>query len=115
MAFNARLSFSLFRLNGLSRPGGICPHVGTFIDRMMNEKLQGQVRRKLKDVTQPVLICEAGLDASIDPKSMDIIMKGVSSAVKKHLFFPNSPHVMALGSEKDVINAAAIEFARAND
>jgi len=47
VAFNARLSFSLFRLDDLSCPFGFCPDgyvylLGSFIDRMMNEGLMGR-------------------------------------------------------------------------
>lgn len=77
-------------------------------------KLQRVVRRRLGEVTQPVLVCEAGKDATVDPVSMQLILDGVSSIVKELVIFPQSPHVMALGPEQEAVARTAYAFVEAN-
>jgi carboxylesterase len=61
------------------------------------------IRRNLKKITEPILLIYGTKDARWIQKAGKIIFDNVSSEIKELLYFPNSPHCLTLGSEKEAI------------
>ncbi len=62
-------------------------------------ELQGQVRKRLPRIHQPLLILQGRLDKSIDLASGDRIIRGVASADKHLVWFERSTHCVILDCE----------------
>jgi carboxylesterase len=77
-------------------------------------KLQNIVQKELDNITQPLLVFMGGKDASIHPESGKIIINAVRSSEKQLIYMPNSPHVMLLAEDKEVIFKKIHEFIEAH-
>ena len=73
-------------------------------------KLQNVVQKELENITQPLLVFMGGKDASIHPESGKIIIAAVRSSEKELIYMPDSPHVMLLAEDKEVIFQKIHEF-----
>lgn len=73
-------------------------------------KLQIVVKKELENITQPLLVFMGGKDASIHPESGKIIIDAVRSSEKELIHMPDSPHVMLLAEDKEVIFQKIHEF-----
>jgi len=73
-------------------------------------KLQNVVQKELENITQPLLVFMGGKDASIHPESGKIIIDAVRSSEKELIYMPDSPHVMLLAEDKEVIFQKIHEF-----
>lgn len=62
-------------------------------------RLQKQVRRELRAVTQHVIIFQGRKDATIIPESASIIYNKIASVDKKLVWLENSGHTLLLGTE----------------
>ena len=69
-----------------------------------------RARRQLGDIRCPLLVAQSESDRAITPDSADVIMKGVSSAVRERVTLQTSPHVITIGPEKDRLFEAVIRF-----
>lgn len=77
-------------------------------------KLQIVVQKELDNITQPLLVFMGGKDASIHPESGKIIIDAVRSSEKELIYMPDSPHVMLLAEDKEVIFQKIHEFIEAH-
>jgi carboxylesterase len=77
-------------------------------------KLQIVVKKELGNITQPLLVFMGGNDASIHPESGKIIIDAVRSFEKELIYMPDSPHVMLLAEDKEVIFQKIHEFIEAH-
>ena len=77
-------------------------------------KLQIVVKKELGNITQPLLVFMGGKDASIHPESGKIIIDAVRSSEKELIYMPDSPHVMLLAEDKEVIFQKVHEFIEAH-
>ena len=73
-------------------------------------KLQNVVKKELHNITQPIFVFMGGKDASIHPESGKIIIDAVRSSEKELIYMPDSPHVMLLAEDKEVIFQKIHEF-----
>ena len=73
-------------------------------------KLQIVVKKELGNITQPLLVFMGGKDASIHSESGKIIIDAVRSSEKELIYMPDSPHVMLLAEDKEVIFQKIHEF-----
>ena len=72
--------------------------------------LENETLKKLKDVTQPVMVFIGGQDTTIDLSSSDIVIEGVSSPAKEKHFFENSQHCILLGDDFDKAANLSLQF-----
>jgi carboxylesterase len=72
--------------------------------------LQNVVQKELDYITQPLLVFMGGKDTSIDPESGKIIIDAVRSSEKQLIHLPDSPHVMLLAEDKEVVFQKINEF-----
>ena len=56
-------------------------------------------RRDLHAVTCPILVVQSHADETITPDSADVILRGVSSEVKRVLWLENVPHLCTISNE----------------
>jgi len=73
-------------------------------------KFQEEVRRRLPQVHQPVLVVQGRLDATIHPSAGEIILSGVSSEVKELHWMERSMHVVLLDQEIDQVLEITLRF-----
>lgn len=75
-------------------------------------RLISMARRNLHAVTCPVLVVQSHADETITADSAEIILKGVSSAVKGTLWLDDVPHVCTISHEAGTIADALAELFR---
>lgn len=75
-------------------------------------RLGRDVRRRLEQIRQPVLVMQGRKDETIAPESGEIIIKGVQSAVKAHHWLEQSGHVILLEDELPLIVETTVGFVR---
>ena len=68
----------------------------------------------LPKVTQPVLIFQGRKDMTVAPEAGEMILSGVSSAVKEHHWMENSSHAIVLDVEVDDVAQISLEFIQKN-
>jgi carboxylesterase len=73
-------------------------------------RLGREVRRRLGDITQPVLVVQGRHDTTIDPAAGQIILSGVASEVKELVWMANSSHVVAIDQEWEEVAALTMDF-----
>lgn len=77
-------------------------------------RLIKMARRDLSAVMCPVLAVQSHGDETIAPSSADVIMEGVSSAVKRTLWLDRVPHVCTISCEHQrIADAVAAHFRQA--
>ena len=77
--------------------------------------LENETVRKLKNITQPVLVFMGGKDKTIELVSGDIVMDGISSQHKKKHFYPDAEHCILLGDKFDEAAETAWKFIQEHD
>lgn len=70
----------------------------------------GDVRRRLPRISRPVLVVQGRLDTTVAPEAGEIILQGVSSAIKEHYWMEQSSHVVLLDCELDRITDLTLRF-----
>jgi len=73
-------------------------------------KLQAVVRGALPQVTQPLLVMQGRLDATIDPRSAEEVYQGVRSEVKALHWLEQSGHCLLLDKEAPQVTLATLYF-----
>ena len=76
--------------------------------------LISRARDRLGEVRCPILCVQSEKDRTIDLRSADIILDGVSSQVKKRLTLTASPHVITIGPEREALEQAVTDFLLTN-
>ena len=69
-------------------------------------KLIKMARRDLHAVTCPILVVQSHADETITPDSADVILRGVSSEVKRVLWLEDVPHLCTISKEAERIAQA---------
>jgi len=72
--------------------------------------MQREVRRRLPQIHQPVLVVQGRHDTTIAANSGAIIMHGVSSSIKELHWFEESSHVVILDKELDHVTELTVRF-----
>ena len=73
-------------------------------------RLGRDVRQRLGQIKQPVLVMHGRNDETIAPDSSDIILENVSSTVKAGHWLENSGHIILLEDELDLIESVTRQF-----
>jgi carboxylesterase len=73
-------------------------------------ELQKMVRRRLPEITQPLLLVQGRNDRSVHPNGPELIMKNVSSKVKEVHWIENSGHCVLLEEQCQDVEAITLEF-----
>ena len=73
-------------------------------------KLSQNVRRNLKKVTCPVLCIHSKFDNLSSTKSAEVVLKGVSSKIKKYVELKDSYHMVLYDNEKELVMNTVKEF-----
>jgi carboxylesterase len=69
-----------------------------------------EVRRDLSDVVAPLLVLRSRVDHVVDPSSAALLMRGVSSSVRREVVLEDSYHVATLDNDAPRIVAESLEF-----
>jgi len=78
-------------------------------------KLARFVRKRLHQVTIPVIIIHSNHDDLASMKNAHVIARGVKSVRKEMVVLRNSYHLITLDNEKDVVSEKTIAFFRSLD
>ncbi len=73
-------------------------------------KLSKNVRKNLKKVTCPILCIHSKYDNLASTKGAKIVIKNVSSTIKKYVELNDSYHMVLYDNEKEFVMNTAIEF-----
>jgi carboxylesterase len=73
-------------------------------------RLQREVMPRLKDIRQPVLVCQGTRDKTIHPSVPDLILQSVSSEITEQHWFEKSAHCVALDQEWEAVAAITLDF-----
>jgi carboxylesterase len=73
-------------------------------------RLQGETRRLLADVRQPILIVQGRLDNTVAASAPQEIYNGVRSAVKELHWMENSGHCVMLDREWEAVTQLTLKF-----
>jgi carboxylesterase len=73
-------------------------------------KLQDQVRPRLEQIQQPVLIVQGRNDKTVDPSASQRIYDRVRSPVKELHWLENSGHAVLLDEEKHIVYRLTFDF-----
>jgi len=73
-------------------------------------RLGSEVRQRLAQIEQPVLVVQGRNDTTIAPDSGEIILEGVSSEIKEQHWLEQSGHVVILDDEREEIAALTVRF-----
>ncbi|MBN1330611.1 MAG: alpha/beta fold hydrolase [Candidatus Heimdallarchaeota archaeon] len=75
-------------------------------------KLIKDMRKKLKEITAPILIVQGQKDSKWIIKSAKILLKNTSSQERELIFLEQSPHCFTIGPEKELVNEIVYDFIR---
>jgi esterase/lipase len=73
-------------------------------------RLGGEVRQRLEQIEQPVLVIQGRNDTTIAADSGQVILEGVRSEIKEQHWMDQSGHVVILDDEREEIAALTIQF-----
>jgi carboxylesterase len=76
-------------------------------------RLQRAVRRKLSQVTAPIILFQGRLDRSIRPDSPQAVLDSVGSTDKELIWLENSAHALVVDAERDVVFARCLAWIQA--
>lgn len=71
-----------------------------------------QVRRKLDVIKCPTLLMQSTKDSTVNPVSVQIILKGIRQAKTTVLYWEKSGHILTLGPEREEVVIKVDEFLR---
>lgn len=77
-------------------------------------KMLSYTRKRLHDVTTPLMLFHSKDDHTLPVSNTEIIMKGVGSRVKQRIELVNSYHVATLDYDQDIIFENSLIFVEAN-
>lgn len=77
-------------------------------------RFQAVTRKRLSEVTQPVLIFQGRQDMTVAPEAGKMIMEGISSDIKEHHWMEKSSHVIVLDVEFEQVASLSIQFIEKN-
>lgn len=72
--------------------------------------LQKVVRKELANIHQPVLVLQGKKDDTIDLRSADLVIAGVSSSIKELHWMPESGHCVLLDKEIHIATRLTMDF-----
>ena len=75
---------------------------------------QQVVIQGLPKIHQPVLVMQGRLDTTVHPSAGELILGGVSSAVKEHYWMEKSSHVIIIDQELDQVTRITLNFLNSN-
>lgn len=73
-------------------------------------RLQAKVRSILHKIHQPILIFQGKLDHTIDPLGSVVVLENVRSTDKELVWLNDSPHVILLDKQFDLVCDLCLEF-----
>ncbi len=73
-------------------------------------KLIRKIRKKLKEITAPILVIQGLKDSNWIIKSAKIIIENVSSLEREIVYLEQSPHCFTVGLEKEKVHETVYEF-----
>ncbi|MFQ5435597.1 MAG: alpha/beta fold hydrolase [Anaerolineae bacterium] len=73
-------------------------------------RLGRDVRRRLSEIQQPLLVMQGRHDETIAPDCSEIILENVASDVKEGVWLEESGHVILLEDELDLIESLTMQF-----
>lgn len=73
-------------------------------------KLQKIIRRKLRDITQPILIFQGKLDTTIEPSGAVEVFENIRSEEKQFFWLKDSSHCILIDKELDFVEETCLEF-----
>lgn len=77
-------------------------------------RFQAVTRKRLSEITQPVLVFQGGKDTTVAPEAGKMIMDGISSKIKEHHWMEKSSHVILLDVELEQVAALSLQFIEKN-
>jgi carboxylesterase len=75
-------------------------------------RLQRQVRGRLARISQPILVVQGRLDATVAPIAAETVHREVRSAVKELHWLPDSQHCVIIDRERELVNQLTLDFLR---
>jgi esterase/lipase len=69
-----------------------------------------ETRRRLAQVTQPILVVQGRGDETIDPASGEIIREGAASSLTEQHWMEASSHLVILDEELPQVAALTLDF-----
>ena len=65
----------------------------------------------LPQIKQPIIIFQGRKDTTVDPVAGEMILRGVSSAIKEHHWMEESTHPILIDVELDAVTDLSLRFA----
>lgn len=69
-----------------------------------------QTRRRLKDITCPVLLMQSITDETVQPESVELIASRINQSKPPIIYWEKSGHILTLGPEREEIAAEVVHF-----
>lgn len=73
-------------------------------------RFQTATRKRLVQIQQPTLIFQGRKDFTVAPEAGEIILNGISSAVKEQHWMENSSHALVLDAEREEVARLSMGF-----
>lgn len=73
-------------------------------------RLQAEMRRRLPEIHQPVLVVQGRKDHAIDPHSAEVVYESVASPDKALVWMENSSHCVLLDQEYPLVFQYTLDF-----
>lgn len=74
-------------------------------------RFQDAVKKILPQIKQPIIIFQGRKDTTVDPVAGEMILRGVSSAIKEHHWMEESTHPILIDVELDAVTDLSLRFA----
>jgi carboxylesterase len=94
-------------------PGGrthVCYDRDSVVAAASTIRFMRKVQHGLSRIDAPLLIMQSAKDSVVDPRSADIIYKGISSKVKEKVMLARSYHTITVDVEKELVAKTVLEF-----
>ena len=73
-------------------------------------RFQAATRKRFAKIHQPTLIFQGRKDLTVAPEAGEMILNGISSAVKEHHWMKNSSHAIVLDAEREEVAQLSMQF-----
>jgi carboxylesterase len=73
-------------------------------------KFQEATKKNLPKIIQPIIVFQGRNDTTVAVEAGDIILRGVSSAIKEHHWMENSSHPILIDNELDAVTDLSLRF-----